>query len=282
MIPAGVISNAALTGGNLSVGIDYDDPGSGSGFSGSNMPVHTRIRRYAPDLSTRDGCLSPTQAFWYRTTCEILGDPGSHQTTRGGSTGDYDFMDQGYGYYRIEYAVMDDAGNRAPFIQVGGVLDNDLPVGNALVPAERMLGDRSTLSAFASDNLDLKQIDFFLGFGEDAYQQASESVGTPSLPFEQSANASTSIETLTGAIATSASNSDPADAHLVRIVDQAGNARYASSMMSVQADPDPDGNQIQNILASQTETVNNGDVRRRWHGRRADQDCHVLRPVRSG
>ena len=175
-----MISNTVLlaAGETRSVGIDYDDPGSGSGFSGSNVPVHTRVRRFAPDLSETDGCLSPTQAFWYGSgrTCEILGDPGSHQdkppmdasAIKGGTTGDYAFGygaaentgdGTGTGYYAIEYAVMDDAGNRADFINVGGVLDNNLPVGNALVPAARTMGERSTLSAFASDNLDLKQID---------------------------------------------------------------------------------------------------------------------------
>ena len=244
----GVISNAARAA-NRSVGIDYDDPGSGSGFSGSNVPVHTRIRRFAPDLSAQDGCLSPTQAFWYRTTCEILGAPGSHQTTRGGSTGDYNFMGQEYGYYAIEYAVMDDAGNRADFISVGGVLDNNGPVGNALVPATREMGERSTLSAFASDNLDLKQIDYFLGFGDHAYQQGSESVGTPSLPFEQSANASISIETFPGAIASGAGTSVGLSAHVVRIVDQARNATYASSPVMAIGTP-------VNILSSHvTETV---------------------------
>ncbi|MDE0082087.1 MAG: Ig-like domain-containing protein [Gammaproteobacteria bacterium] len=253
--PADVISNLALSSATpsatRSVGIDYDDPGSGSGFSGSNVPVHTRIRRYAPDLSAADGCLSPGQAYWHSPgrACNILGDPGSNQwraAIRGGTVGEYDFDGQGFGYYAIEYAVMDDAGNRAPFIQVGGVLDNVPPVGSALVPAAREAGSRSTLSAFASDNLDLAQIDYFLGFGADAYQVGSESVGGPSLSFEQSANASVSVETLAGAVATDATTAEDLAAHVARITDQAGNATYVSTNITGVTDT-PD-----NILATAT------------------------------
>ena len=245
----GVISNAAIAAlitagtrtGRNEVEIDYDDPGTGSGFSGSNVPVHTRIRRYAPDLSAEDGCLSPMLAYWHSPsggTCEVLGDPGSNQWRHmmnagimGGTSGSYDFDGADYGYYAVEYAVMDDAGNRAPFIQTGGVIDETAPVGNALVPADREMGMRSTLSAFASDNLDLDRIEYFLGFGTDAYQVGSQSVGMPSLPFEQSGNASVSVETLPGYLATATAGTPAANlsAHVVRILDQAGNPTYASS-----------------------------------------------------
>ena len=253
----GVIDNVAiLVADRRSVEIDYDDPGTGSGFSGSNAPVHTRIRRFAPNLSAEDGCISG-QAYWYSRsrTCEILGDPGSNQwradpAIRGGTTGSYDFAVQEDGYYAVEYAVMDDAGNRASFIQAGGVIDEAAPVGNALVPAARAIGGRSTLSAFASDNLDLDRVEFYLGFGADAYQMGSESVGSPSLPFEQSANPSISIETLPGDIASAAATSVGLSAHVVRIVDQAGNPTYASSTVAATGT-------AENILDADAETHNN-------------------------
>ena len=253
-----VIDNVAiLVADRRSVEIDYDDPGTGSGFSGSNAPVHTRIRRFAPNLSAEDGCISG-QAYWYSRsrTCEILGDPGSNQwradpAIRGGTTGSYDFAMQEDGYYAVEYAVMDDAGNRASFIQAGGVIDEAAPVGNALVPAARAIGGRSTLSAFASDNLDLDRVEFYLGFGADAYQMGSESVGSPSLPFEQSANPSISIETLPAGVQSAAGAPPVLSAHVVRILDQAGNPTYASAAISATGDAPRD------LLTGVPETVNN-------------------------
>ena len=117
-LPAGVIDNIALGDTRRSVGIDYNDPGRGSGFSGSGIPVHTRIRQYAPELSAQEGCIT---GYWHSRsrTCDILGDPGSRQTAMGGTGGLENFASQSDGYYAIEYAVMDDAGNRAPVIEVG-------------------------------------------------------------------------------------------------------------------------------------------------------------------
>ena len=239
-LPAGVISNQARVEAMSarSVGVDYDDPGSGAGFSGSRAPVHTRIRRFAPDLSPTAGCIVG-QAYWYDEdrTCEILGDPGSHQDIRGGTDGLYDFAGQGYGYYAIEYAVMDDAGNRADFINVGGVLDNILPVASPLVPADRELGERSTLSAFVSDNLDLARLDYFLAFGEDAYQQGSENIGSPSLPFEQSKTASISIEMFPGGVASEAGTMVELSEYVVQVSDQAGNTQYATTDIPMTALP---------------------------------------------
>ena len=247
----GVISNVAIAAlitaetrtGRNEVEIDYDDPGTGSGFSGSNAPVHTRIRRYAPGLSARAGCIMD-QAYWHSSgggACEILGDPGSNQwrtdpPTKGGTTGSYDFANQENGYYAVEYAVMDDAGNRAPFIQTGGVIDETAPVGSALVPAARAIGGRSTLQAFASDNLDLDRVEFYLGFTGDGYQMGSQSVGSPSLPFEQSANASISIETFPAGVQSAAGAPTALSAHVVRILDQAGNPTYASALVSATGD----------------------------------------------
>ena len=239
-LPAGVISNYDMANASpviprREVELDYDDPGSGSGFDGSTGPVHTRIRRFAPDLSAQNGCLSPAQAYWHRTSCEIRGDPGSNQwratndmderTVWGGTSGNYDFDGQDYGYYVVEYAVMDDAGNRAPsFIEVGGVLDETKPVVSVLVPADRTPGSRSTLSAFAADNLDLDRVDGFFIVGSDAYQLTSESVGSPSLPFEQSATATSSIENLPAGILAA-----PTAGFLARALDQAGNDAYGQN-----------------------------------------------------
>ena len=40
-----------------SVGIDYEDPGNGAGFDGSNGPVHTRIMRHAPEVTGEATCV---------------------------------------------------------------------------------------------------------------------------------------------------------------------------------------------------------------------------------
>ena len=220
----GVINNIALTDPRR-VGIDYEDPGNGAGFDGSNGPVHTRIMRHAPEVTGEATCVVG-QGYWYGRgrRCEILGQSGSHQSVRGGTAGDYGFDTDETGYYSIEYAVMDDAGNRADFITAGGVIDETPPVASALVPGTRDVGDRATLSAFAADDLDLNQIDYFLAFGDDAYQQGSASVGEPSLPFEQSATESISIESLPGGIATSTATPTALSSHMVSVTDQAGNA----------------------------------------------------------
>ena len=98
----------------------------------------------------------------FGNACEILGHSGSNQEVRGGTEGDYDFGGVGVGgdgdgYYSVEYAVMDDAGNRADFITAGGVIDGAAPTASVLAPATREAGERTTFSAFVSDNLDLNR-----------------------------------------------------------------------------------------------------------------------------
>ena len=50
-----------------------------------------------------------------------------------GPSGDYEFENDEFGYYSIEYAVMDDAGNRADFVTAGGVIDEDEPSASVLI-----------------------------------------------------------------------------------------------------------------------------------------------------
>ena len=220
----GVISNFALANAAApvlrSVGIEYDDPGNGAGFDGSSVPVHSRIVRHAPGVTGSATCVV---GFWYSRdgVCEILGQSGSHQSERGGSEGDYGFDGDGDGYYSVEYAVMDDAGNRADFITAGGVIDEIAPTASVLVPATREAGERTSFSAFVSDNLDLARVDGFIVVGTDAYQQTSGSAGSPSLPFEQSTTVTSSIESLAAGI-----GEVEITGFLARVVDQAGNIGY--------------------------------------------------------
>jgi hypothetical protein len=226
----GVIDNVMITN-RRSVAIEYDDPGNGAGFDGSSVPVHTRIMRHAPEVTREATCIVGN---WYssRRVCEILGQTGSHQSARGGTEGEYDFMDDGDGYYSVEYAVMDDAGNRADFITAGGVIDEVAPTASVLAPAMREAGERTTFSAFVSDNLDLDQVGGFIVVGTDAYQVTSESVGSPSLPFEQSATSSGSIESLPAGIGTEA-----VSGFFARVVDQAGNPGYDQNTFAVDRTP---------------------------------------------
>ena len=227
----GVISNIALGATRRSVGIDYDDPGNGAGFDGSSVPVHSRILRHAPEVTREATCIVGN---WYSTrrVCEILGQSGSHQSDRGGSEGEYDFDGDGDGYYSVEYAVMDDAGNRADFITAGGVIDGVPPTASVLAPANPEAGERTQFSAFVSDNLDLNQVGGYIvvgdGNADDAYQVTSESVGSPSLPFEQSTTSSGSIESLPAGIGT-----DAVTGFFARVVDQAGNPGYDQNMFAV-------------------------------------------------
>ena len=222
----GVISNIDLDA-RRRVGIEYDDPGNGAGFDGSSVPVHSRIVRHAPGVTGSATCVV---GFWYSKdrACEILGQSGSHQLERGGSEGDYDFDGDGDGYYSVEYAVMDDAGNRADFITAGGVIDGVAPTASVLVPATREAGERTQFSAFVSDNLDLNEVGGFIVVGTDAYQVTSESVGSPSLPFEQSATSSGSIESLPVGIADAS-----VTGFFALVTDQAGNVGYDQNTFAV-------------------------------------------------
>ena len=217
----GVIKNMA-SGVRRMIRLEYDDPGNGAGFDGSSVPVHSRIVRYAPGVTGSAACVV---GFWYSDTgaCEILGQSGSHQSPmRGGTVGEYDFMDDGDGYYSVEYAVMDDAGNRADFITAEGIIDEVEPTASVLAPAMREAGEGTTFSAFVSDNLDLAWVDGFIVVGTEAYQQTSEeSVGSPSLPFEQSTTVTSPIENLPAGIGATDING-----YFVRVVDQAGNPGY--------------------------------------------------------
>ena len=227
----GVIDNVMITN-RRSVAIEYDDPGNGAGFDGSSVPVHSRIVRHAPEVT--GSATTCVVGFWYPRdmACEILGQSGSHQSEMGGTEGEYDFMDDGDGYYSVEYAVMDDAGNRADFITAGGVIDEVAPTASVLAPAMREAGERTTFSAFVSDNLDLDQVGGFIVVGTDAYQVTSESVGSPSLPFEQSATSSGSIESLPAGIGTEA-----VSGFFARVVDQAGNPGYDQNTFAVDRTP---------------------------------------------
>lgn len=230
----GVISSIALataaTPIRRSVGIEYDDPGNGAGFDGSSVPVHSRIMRHAPEVTREATCIVGN---WYssRRVCEILGQTDSHQSARGGTEGEYDFGGvggDGTGYYSVEYAVMDDAGNRADFITAGGVIDEVPPTASVLAPATREAGERTQFSAFVSDNLDLNEVGGFIVVGADAYQVTSESVGSPSLPFEQSATSSGSIESLPVGIETA-----PVTGFFALVTDQAGNLGYDQNTFAV-------------------------------------------------
>ena len=221
----GVISN--MVTGVRRVGIEYDDPGNGAGFDGSSVPVHSRIVRHAPGVTGSATCVV---GFWYIKdgACEILGQSGSHQTQRGGSEGDYDFDGDGDGYYSVEYAVMDDAGNRADFITAGGVIDEIAPTASVLAPATREAGERTMFSAFVSDNLDLARIEGFIVVNNEAYQQTSESVGSPSLPFERSTTVTSPIENLPAGIGALETTG-----FFARVVDQAGNVGYDQNTFAV-------------------------------------------------
>ena len=227
----GVISNIAISVDTdetrRSVAIDYDDPGNGAGFDGSSVPVHSRIVRHAPEVTGLATCVV---GFWYSTgrACEILGHSGSHQSERGGSAGEYDFLGDGDGYYSVEYAVMDDAGNRADFVTAGGVIDEVAPSVSVLAPANPEAGERTQFSAFVSDNLDLDQVDGFIVVGADAFQVTSESVGSPALPFEQSATSSGSIESLPVGIAAAS-----VTGFFALVTDQAGNRGYDQNTFAV-------------------------------------------------
>ena len=113
---------------------------------------------------------------------------------------------------------MDDAGNRADFITAGGVIDEVAPTASVLTPATLEAGERTTFSAFVSDNLDLNQVAGFFAVGENAYLVTSESVGSPSLPFEQSTTSSGSIESLPAGI-----GDDAVTGFFAMVTDQAGN-----------------------------------------------------------
>ena len=218
---------------DVNVGIEYDDPGSGSGFDGSSYPVHTRILRNTPGLSGEATCVV---GAWRRGDCDILGDPSSDQyrtsgvvvhgreastAVMGGTEGDHDFTDSEIGYYDVEFAVMDDAGNRADFTTLSGIIDQDAPSASVLVPTTRTAGEPTTFSAFVSDNLDLDRVEGFLVVGTAAYEQTSASVGSFGMPYEQSTTASESIENLAAGIGTTATTG-----FLARVLDQAGNAGY--------------------------------------------------------
>ena len=263
------------------VGIDYDDPGRGSGFDGSTYPVHTRILRNTPGLSGAATCVV---GAWRNGDCDILGDPSSDQyrtsgvtvsgrpgeTTevKGGTVGDHTFATtDGIGYYDVEFAVMDDAGNRADFTTLSGVIDTGPPSASVLVPPAPEAGEPITFSAFVSDNLDLDRVEGFLRVGTDAYEQASASVGSFGMPYEQSTTASESIENLAAGIGAA-----PAVGFLARVVDQAGNAGYGEGAFTSRtpvnfangtADQDPnptgvtdDGRAL--VYAAPTGTVTTG------------------------
>ena len=219
----GVISNIALAATTrLRVGIEYDDPGNGAGFDGSSVPVHTRIMRHAPEVTQKATCVEGRRigtAHVASVRSWVRAVPTRRLGV--GPRGEYDFGGDGTGYYSIEYAVMDDAGNRADFITAGGVIDEVAPTASVLAPATREPGERTTLSAFVSDNLDLARVEGYIVVGPNAYQMTSENVGSPALPFEQSTTSTGTIESLPAGIIEA-----PLAGYFARVFDQAGNVGY--------------------------------------------------------
>ena len=235
LVDGGVIQNVASGTTVNEAFLVYRDALGGSGSAPSGFPtnpVHTRITLESPDLQTaRAACL----VGWHSSTrrCQVAGDASS--SVGPGSDGRYDFASGANGYYFLEYAAMDNAGNTAEPTNLRGILDTSPPAAVVSFAPPVESGEAKTFSISAFDNLDLQRADGYLLFNESlgdgtrthAIQQTSQIIGGFGTPFEQNAAAPSQI-VVTGTLNVSGTM-QAAEAYGVRVYDQGGNSIDATS-----------------------------------------------------
>ena len=226
LVDGGVIRNQVSTE-NTEGRIRISDPVGGSGSAPSSFPasaVHTRITHESPAVRIAlDACVVGSWSSSSRS-CRILG--AASASVGVGTDGRHNFLDRvgSPGYYFIEYAAMDNAGNTAEFTTLRGVLDVLPPAAVVSFAPPVTAGEAKVFSVTAFDDLDLDRADGFLVFDDAniALQHASQVIGGFGAPYETNVTAQSQIR-VTGSLQVGNTAANPATAYAARVFDQAGN-----------------------------------------------------------